>query len=122
MKPIPSRSWDDLAHRALRLADAAPGRLRSRLARRRRSGRQRPAEDRGHEVQRGDDDDQRRGAGDLHDERPEEGNPTANAAFRVSVKIPFADISCSLGTSFGIIAASAGPKKTVIVETVMFSR
>ena len=37
-------------------------------------------------------------------------NPTANAAFSVSVKIPFADSSCCAGRAFGIIAASAGPK------------
>ena len=48
--------------------------------------------------------------------------PSANAAFRVSVKMPLADRSCLRGTSIGIMAASAGAKKTVIVETAMFSR
>src|SRR6476659_3469888 len=45
---------------------------------------------------------------------PRRVNPTAKAAFSVSVKIPFADISCRFGTSFGIIAASAGPKVAFI--------
>lgn len=53
---------------------------------------------------------------------PRRVNPTAKAAFRVSVKMPFADISWRRGTSIGIIAASAGEKNTVIVETVMFRR
>ena len=48
--------------------------------------------------------------------------PSAKAAFRVSVKIPFAERSCRRGTTIGIMAASAGAKNTVIDETVMFSR
>src|SRR5205085_4651294 len=47
--------------------------------------------------------------------------PRANAAFNVRVKIPFADSSCRRGTTIGIIAASAGAKNTVIVETAMFN-
>ena len=46
----------------------------------------------------------------------------ANGIFTITLNAAFADISCRFGTSFGIIAASAGPKNTVIVETVMFSR
>ncbi len=49
-------------------------------------------------------------------------NPRANAALSVSVKIPFAASSWRFGRSFGIIAASAGAKKTVTVEMKMFSR
>ena len=91
--------------------------------RRGRRGRQRRAEGRGDEVQDRDDDDQRRRAGDLHDRAGRaSANPRANAAFSVSVKMPFAASSCLRGTSFGIIAASAGAKNTVTVETKMFSR
>ncbi len=45
----------------------------------------------------------------------------ANAALRVSVKMPFAASSWLRGTSFGIIATSAGAKKTVTVEMKMLS-
>ena len=48
--------------------------------------------------------------------------PRAKAAFRVRVNTPFADRSCLRGTTIGIIAASAGAKKTVIVETAMLRR
>ena len=47
---------------------------------------------------------------------PRSAKPSANAALRVSVKTPFADSSCRRGTTCGIIAASAGAKKTVTVE------
>ena len=52
---------------------------------------------------------------------PRSAKPIANAALRVSVKTPFAAISCLRGTSCGIIAASAGPKNTVIVDTTTLS-
>ena len=52
---------------------------------------------------------------------PSRANPIANAALRVSVKTPFAASSCRRGTTSGIIAASAGAKNTVTVETKMLS-
>ena len=51
---------------------------------------------------------------------PRSANPRANAAFKVSVKMPFAASNWLRGTRFGIIAASAGAKNTVTVETKMF--
>ena len=48
---------------------------------------------------------------------PTSAKPRAKATFIVSVKSPFAASSCFLGTSDGIIEASAGPKKVVTVET-----
>jgi hypothetical protein len=53
---------------------------------------------------------------------PSSANPSANAAFRVSVKIPLADNSWLRGTTSGIIAASAGAKNTVTVEMKMLSK
>ena len=114
---------DDGAHRVLGLADAAARRLpvpvprrpvappagSSRTPRRRSTGRRRPAISAGAPAI-------------FTISGPRRANPIANAAFSVSVKIPFADISWRFGTSIGIIAASAGAKNTVIVETVMFSR
>ena len=50
---------------------------------------------------------------------PSSANPSAKAALSVSVKIPFAASSCRRGTRTGIMASSAGAKKTVIVETRM---
>ena len=47
---------------------------------------------------------------------PSSAKPMANAALRVSVNTPFAEISCRRGTTCGIIAASAGAKNTVTVE------
>ena len=47
---------------------------------------------------------------------PSSAKPSANAALRVRVKTPFADSSCRRGTTCGIMAASAGAKKTVTVE------
>ena len=52
---------------------------------------------------------------------PSRAKPSAKAALRVSVKIPFAARSCERGTSTGIIASSAGAKKTVIVEIATLS-
>ena len=52
---------------------------------------------------------------------PRSAKPIANAAFSVSVKMPFAASSCFRSTTSGIIAASAGAKNTVTVETKMFS-
>ena len=52
---------------------------------------------------------------------PSSAKPSANAAFSVSVKIPFADSSCGRSTMAGIIAASAGAKKVVTVDTKMLS-
>jgi hypothetical protein len=52
---------------------------------------------------------------------PSSVNPSANAAFRVRVKMPFADSSSFFGTTIGIIDASAGLKNTVTVEVKMFS-
>ncbi len=52
---------------------------------------------------------------------PSSAKPIANDALRVSVKTPLADSRCSRGTTSGIIAASAGAKKTVTVEMKMFS-
>ena len=52
---------------------------------------------------------------------PSSAKPMANAAFRVSVKMPFAVSSWLRGTRVGIIANSAGAKKTVTVETKMLS-
>ena len=45
----------------------------------------------------------------------------ANAAFSVSVKMPFAASNWLRWTRTGIIASSAGAKKTVTVETKMLS-
>ena len=45
----------------------------------------------------------------------------ANAALSVSVNTPLAASSCFLGTRNGIIAASAGAKNTVIVDTTTLS-
>ena len=53
---------------------------------------------------------------------PSSAKPRAKAAFRVSVKTPFAASSCRRGTTSGIIAASAGAKNTVTVDTNKFSR
>jgi hypothetical protein len=53
---------------------------------------------------------------------PRSANPRAKAALSVSVKMPFAVRSWRRGSSFGIIAASAGAKNTVTVEMKMFSR
>ena len=53
---------------------------------------------------------------------PSSAKPMAKAAFRVSVKTPFAAAAGRRGTTSGIIAASAGAKNTVTVETKMFSR
>ena len=52
---------------------------------------------------------------------PSNAKPRANAPLRVRVKMPFADSSCERGTRTGIIASSAGAKKTVTVETKMLS-
>ena len=52
---------------------------------------------------------------------PSSAKPRANAALSVSVKMPFAASSWLRGTRIGIIAASAGAKKTVTVETKMLS-
>ncbi len=52
---------------------------------------------------------------------PSSAKPIANAAFRVSVKIPFAASSWWRSTTSGIIAASAGAKNTVTVDTKTFS-
>ncbi len=52
---------------------------------------------------------------------PRSANPIAKAALRVSVKTPFAASSWFRGTTSGIIAASAGAKNTVTVDTKMFS-
>ncbi len=46
----------------------------------------------------------------------------ANAALSVSVKMPFAVSSWRRSTRTGIIASSAGAKKTVTVEMKMLSR
>ena len=51
---------------------------------------------------------------------PSRANPRAKAALSVSVKIPFAASSCFRSTMAGIIAASAGAKNVVTVETKMF--
>ena len=53
---------------------------------------------------------------------PSSAKPSAKAALSVSVKIPFAASSWLRGTRTGIIASSAGAKKTVIVEIAMLSR
>ena len=47
---------------------------------------------------------------------PSNAKPRANAALSVSVNTPFAASSWRRGTTIGIIAASAGAKKTVTVE------
>ena len=52
---------------------------------------------------------------------PSNAKPMANAALRVSVKMPFAVSNWLRGTRVGIIANSAGAKKTVTVETKMLS-
>ncbi len=52
---------------------------------------------------------------------PRRANPSANDAFRVSVKMPFAASSWRRSTTNGIIAASAGAKNTVIVEIAKLS-
>ena len=52
---------------------------------------------------------------------PSRANPIANEALRVRVKIPLADRSCLRSTTKGIIAASAGAKKTVTVEIAKLS-
>ena len=52
---------------------------------------------------------------------PRRANPIAKAALRVSVNTPYAANSIERGTTSGIIAASAGAKKTVTVETKHFS-
>ena len=52
---------------------------------------------------------------------PSSAKPIANAALSVSVNTPFAASSCRRGTRNGIIAASAGPKNTVIVDTATLS-
>ena len=96
-------------------APAAVARLR-----RRRRRRQRPAEAGRDEVARGDDQDQRRARPtSVTTIGPSSAKPIANAALSVSVNTPFAASSCRRGTSSGIIAASAGAKNTVIVETTM---
>ena len=51
---------------------------------------------------------------------PSSAKPRANAAFRVRVKIPFAARSWPRLTRIGIIAASAGAKNVVTVETIAF--
>ena len=52
---------------------------------------------------------------------PTRAKPRANATFDVSVKKPFAATSWGRGTRYGIIDASAGPKKVVIVATSTIS-
>ena len=52
---------------------------------------------------------------------PSSANPSAKAALSVSVNTPFAARSWLRGTTSGIIAASAGAKNTVTVETKMLS-
>ena len=53
---------------------------------------------------------------------PNSAKPSANAALRVTVKMPFAATSWWRGTRRGIIAASAGEKNVDAVETTMLSR
>ena len=88
----------------------------------RRRRRQREAEARRDEVERRDEQDQglRRRRCSRRAGRAAR-SPSAKAALSVSVKMPFAASSWLRGTSSGIIAASAGAKNTVTVETKMFS-
>ena len=53
---------------------------------------------------------------------PSRAKPIAKAALRVRVNTPFAARSWWRGTTSGIIAASAGAKNTVTVDTKMLSR
>ena len=53
---------------------------------------------------------------------PNRAKPSANAALDVRAKRPLAARSWDLGTTNGIIEASAGPKKVVSVETTTMSR
>jgi hypothetical protein len=70
------------------------------------------------EAEAGHHDDGPR-AGELDHERTGHASDR-EAAFRVKVKRLLAARSSCRGTSDGIIAASAGAKNTVIVETTMF--
>ena len=53
---------------------------------------------------------------------PSRAKPSANAAFSVRMKMPFAEVSSLRGTTSGIIAASAGEKNTLTIEIAVFSR
>ncbi len=53
---------------------------------------------------------------------PNSVKPIANAAFRVSVKMPLAAVSWARGTSSGIMLSSAGAKKVVAIETATLKK
>ena len=115
----PRASWANVEPTACsRLGRRRPASTSSRWRRRRR---QREAEDRGEQVQDGDDEDHRLGRGDVHDERPEQREPERERGVERQREDAVRGQELARGTTYGIIAASAGAKNTVTVETKTLS-
>ena len=121
MNVRPSRNWDSVEATAWRVSPTAPAAS---------AGRRAVGGGEGGRVQQKTDATKYRpattritasGPAMLMTSGPSRANPSAKAALRVSVKIPFAASSCRRGTTCGIIDSSAGAKNTVTVETNVLS-